>query len=283
MGITGRIGAAAVAVVLSLAAPAANAQAPRPWQLGLQDAHSPVQRDVVALNDFILYVIIGIVVFVALLLLWVIVRYNHRANPTPSRTTHNTLVEVAWTVLPVLILVAISIPSLKLVYFEDRTLSPDLTVKVTGHQWYWEYTYPDRGGIDFTSYMVPGDKLPANMKDFRQLAVDNPLVVPAGRNIRVLITSGDVLHGWFVPSLGVQRYAIPGRVIETWFNVDKPGDYYGECNQICGINHDAMSIDVHAVTPAQFEVWLKSAKDRYSALTPSRRYALLEDGSGVGR
>ncbi len=273
-----RLGAALAAFALS-AASGARAQAPAPWQMGLQAAHSPVQRDVVALNDFILYVIIGIVVFVALLLLWVIARYNHRANPVPSRTTHNTLVEVAWTVLPVLILVAISIPSLKLVYFEDRTLSPDLTVKVTGHQWYWEYTYPDRGGIDFTSYMVPGDKLPTGEKNLRQLAVDNPLVVPTGKNIRVLITSGDVLHAWFVPSFGVQRYAIPGRVIETWFNVDKPGDYYGECNQICGINHDSMAIDVHAVTPAQFEVWLKSAKDKYSALTLPRRYALLDSGS----
>ena len=267
-----------LAATLSLWAGAASAQAPRPWQLGLQDAHSPVQRDVVALNDFLLYVIIGIVVFVAMLLGWVIFRYNAKRNPVPSRTTHNTLVEVAWTVVPVLILVAISIPSLKLVYFEDHTLNPDLTIKVTGHQWYWEYTYPDRGGVDFTSYMVPGDKLPADMKNFRQLAVDNPLVIPAGKNVRVLITSADVLHAWFVPSFGVQRYAIPGRVVETWFNADKPGDYYGECNQICGINHDAMSIDVHVVTPAQFEVWLKSAKDKYSALHNGTRYALLDGG-----
>ena len=275
-GRTGRAVAASLATAALLAATGARAQAPLPWQMGLQAAHSPVQRDVVALNDFLLYVIIAIVVFVAGLLFWVVVRYNAKANPVPSRTTHNTLVEVVWTVAPVLILVAIAIPSLKLVYFEDHTLTPDMTVKVTGHQWYWEYTYPDRGGVDFTSYMVPGNKLPANMKDFRQLAVDNALVVPTGKNIRVLITSGDVLHAWFVPSLGVQRYAIPGRVVETWFNVDKPGDYYGECNQICGINHDAMSIDVHAVTPAQFEVWLKSAKDKYSALTTSQRFALLD-------
>ncbi len=265
------------AAFLALFATPAAAQSPRPWQLGLQAAHSPVQRDVVALNDFILYVIIGIVVFVAALLGWVIIRYNHKANPVPSRTTHNTLVEVAWTVIPVVILVAISIPSLKLVYFEDHTLSPDLTIKVTGHQWYWEYTYPDRGGIDFTSYMIPGDKLPANKKNFRQLAVDNALVVPAGKNVRVLITSGDVLHAWFVPSLGVQRYAIPGRVVETWFNIDKPGDYYGECNQICGINHDSMSIDVHAVTPAEFQVWLKSAKDKYSALGAPQHFAQLDE------
>ena len=236
-----------------------------------------------ALNDFILYVIIGIVVFVAGLLGWVCFRYSHKRNPVASRTTHNTLVEVAWTIVPVMILVAITIPSLKLVYFEDRTLTPDLTVKVTGHQWYWEYTYPDRGGIDFTSYMVPTNKLAPDQKNLRQLAVDNPLVVPAGANVRVLITSGDVLHAWFVPSLGVQRYAIPGRVVETWFKVDKPGDYYGECNQICGINHDSMSIEVHAVTPADFQVWLKSAKDKYSALTHAgRRYAQLGVGPNAG-
>ena len=276
ISLRGHVRLAVSAALATVAATAANAQAPLPWQMGLQAAHSPVQRDVIALNDFLLYVIIAIVVFVAGLLLWVVVRYNSKANPVPSRTTHNTLVEVVWTVAPVLILVAIAIPSLKLVYFEDHTLTPDMTVKVTGHQWYWEYTYPDRGGVDFTSYMVPGNKLPANMKDFRQLAVDNALVVPTGKNIRVLITSGDVLHAWFVPALGVQRYAIPGRVVETWFNVDKPGDYYGECNQICGINHDAMSIDVHAVTPAQFEVWLKSAKDKYSALTTPQRFALLD-------
>ena len=284
-GRTGPAVAASFALATLVTGTDARAQAPRPWQMGLQAAHSPVQRDVIALNDFLLYVIIAIVVFVAALLFWVAVRYNSKANPVASRTTHNTLVEVVWTVVPVLILVAIAIPSLKLVYFEDHTLTPDMTVKVTGHQWYWEYTYPDRGGVDFTSYMVPGNKLPANMKNFRQLAVDNAFVVPIGKNIRVLITSGDVLHAWFVPSLGVQRYAIPGRVVETWFNVDKPGDYYGECDQICGINHDAMSIDVHAVTPAQFQDWLKSAKDKYSVLTPKpdvSRFALL-DASDRGR
>ncbi len=267
----------------TVAASAARAQVPHPWQMGLQAAHSPVQRDIVALNDFILYVIIGIVVFVAGLIGWVAFRYNHKRNPVASRTTHNTLVEVAWTVVPVLILVAITIPSLKLVYFEDRTLTPDLTVKVTGHQWYWEYTYPDRGGIDFSSYMVPGNKLAPDQKNLRQLAVDNPLVVPVGENVRVLITSADVLHSWFMPSLGVQRYAIPGRVVETWFRVDKPGDYYGECNQICGINHDAMSIDVHAVTPAEFQVWLKSAKDKYSALDrAATRYAIALPPANAG-
>ncbi len=270
--------AASASLVMMLAARSAGAQAPYPWQMGLQAPHSPVQQDIVWLNTLLLYLIIGIVVFVAGLLGYVIIKFNAKAHPVPTRTTHNTLVEVAWTVVPVLILVTMAIPSLKLVYFEDKTITPALTIKVTGHQWYWEYTYPDRGGIDFTSYMVPGNKLPPSERSMRQLAVDNPLVVPAGQNIRVLMTSGDVLHAWFVPSFGVQRYAVPGRVIETWFNADKPGDYYGECNQICGTNHDAMAIHVHVVTEAAFENWLKTAKDKYSLLSTNRRYASTDAG-----
>ncbi len=273
-----------------LPAGAAEAQRPLPWQMGLQAAHSPVMRDVIWLNTFILWIIIAIVVFVAGLLAWVAFRYNARRNPVPSRTTHNTLVEVVWTVVPVAILIAIAIPSLKLVYFEDKTITPGLTIKVTGHQWYWEYAYPDRGGVDFTSYMIPGNKLPADQKDLRQLAVDNPLVVPAGVDVRVLLSSGDVLHSWFVPSLGVQRYAIPGRVIETWFKVDKPGFYYGECNQICGMNHDAMPIEIEAMSPADFATWVKSAKDKFSQnsvpdqdrfATLQNRFAMLQDRFAV--
>ena len=262
----------------------ARAQRPLPWQMGLQAPHSPVARDMVWLNTLILWLIIGIVVFVAGLLLYVVVRFNARANPVPSRTTHNTMVEVAWTTIPVLILIVMTVPSLRLVYFEDKTLTPGLTIKVTGHQWYWEYGYPDRGGVDFTSYMIPGDKLPPDQKDLRQLAVDNPLVVPAGVDVRVLLTSGDVLHSWFIPSLGVQRYAVPGRVIETWFKVDKPGLYFGECNQICGINHDAMSIEVKAVSPDAFTAWLKTAKDKFSANTSPRdpRFAMLDASGPAG-
>jgi len=158
--------------------------------------------------------------------------------------------------VPVLILVGIAIPSFRLVYYEDRTHSADLTVKVTGHQWYWEYTYPDQNNLDFDSYILPQDSLKPGQ--LRLLDVDNQLVVPAGKNIRILTTSGDVIHSWFIPSLGVQRYAIPGRTIETWFRADQPGTYYGECNQICGLNHSQMPIVVHAVTPAEFTAWVAS-------------------------
>jgi cytochrome c oxidase subunit 2 len=155
-----------------------------------------------------------------------------------------------------------AIPSFQLVYYEDRTPDADLTVKVTGHQWYWEYSYPDKGNIDFSSYIIPDDQLKPGQ--LRLLTVDNDLVVPAGKNIRVLETSGDVIHSFFVPSLGVQRYAIPGRTIETWFRADKPGIYLGECNQICGTNHSRMPIVVRAVTPQEFDAWLVEAKTKFA-------------------
>ena len=246
----------------------ALAQVPHPWQMGLQAPHSPVQAEAQALNTFVLYIIVAIAAFVAGLLLYVIVRFNHRANPVPSRTSHNTVIEILWTTVPVLILIVIAVPSFRLVYFQDRATAPDMTVKVTGHQWYWEYTYPDQDGLDFQSYMIPDKQLKPEQKALRRLAVDNPLVVPVGKSVRVLIASADVLHSFFIPSLGVQRYAIPGRTIETWFKVDQPGDYYGECNQICGINHSAMSIEVHAVSAADYAAWLKDAKNKFSALDP---------------
>ena len=173
------------------------------------------------------------------------------------------MLEIAWTVIPVLILVIIAIPSFRLVYYEDRTYDPDLTIKVTGHQWYWEYTYPDKGNLDFSSYIVPDDQLKPGQ--LRLLTVDNPLVVPVSKNIRILQTSGDVIHSFFIPSLGVQRYAIPGRTIETWMRVDKPGTYYGECNQICGTNHSRMPIMVRAVPEQEFETWLVQAKKQFAA------------------
>ena len=260
--------AAAIAGAVVLLPGLAAAQVPHAWQMGLQAPHSPVEAELQSLNTFVLYIIIGIVVFVAGLLLYVIVRFNHKVHPVPSRTSHNTIIEVLWTTVPVLILIAIAVPSFRLVYYQDRATAPDMTVKVTGHQWYWEYTYPEQGGLDFQSYMIPTKQLKPQQAGLRRLAVDNPLVVPVGKSVRVLVASADVLHSFFIPSLGVQRYAIPGRVIETWFKVDKPGDYYGECNQICGINHDAMAIEVHAVSPADYAAWLKEAKARFSLATP---------------
>ncbi len=254
-------------------------QAPHPWQIGMQAAHSPVERNVQSLNELLLWIIVLITVFVAGLLAYVCWRYSAKRHPVPGRTSHNTVLEIAWTVLPVLILVVIAIPSFRLIYFEDRTYSPDMTIKVTGHQWYWEYGYPDSGDLHFDSYMVPQEDLKPGM--IRQLSADNQLVLPVGKNIRILTTSGDVIHSFFIPSLGVQRYAIPGRTIETWVRVDEPGDYYGECNQICGTNHSVMPISIHAVTDADYKTWLDQAKTKFSdARRPGNtRLALATDQS----
>ncbi len=239
--------------------------APHDWQMVLQPAYSPVKADIIDLNHLVLVIIGVITAFVAVLLVWVIWRYNAKRNPIPTQTTHNTVIEITWTVLPVLILVLIAIPSFRLVYYEDRTYDPDMTIKVTGHQWYWEYTYPDQKNLDFSSYIVPDDKLqPGQM---RLLTADNPLVLPVGKNIRILATSGDVIHSFFIPSLGVQRYAIPGRTIETWVRVDKPGRYYGQCNQICGTNHSRMPIDVVAVPEQEFQAWVVQAQKQFAADT----------------
>lgn len=262
----------AALMVSALPGGAALAQAvgaPRPWEIGMQPAGGPLKAQQIALHDLVLVIITLITIFVTALLGWVMWRYNAKRNPVPSRTSHNTVLEVAWTVIPVLILVVIAIPSFRLVYYEDRTRDPELTIKVTAHQWYWEYTYPDNSNINFTSYVIPDDQLKPGQR--RLLEVDNQLVVPVGKNIRVLQTSTDVIHSWFIPSLGVQRYAIPGRTIETWFKVDKPGTFYGQCNQICGTNHSRMPIVVHAVPEQEFQAWLTEAKTKFSDAGPQNQ------------
>ena len=241
---------------------AARAQAPRPWEMSMQPAFSPVKQQIIDLHNLVLVIITVITIFVGALLGWVMYRYNAKRNPVPTQTTHNPVLEVAWTVIPVLI----AIPSFRLVYYEDRTFDPDMTIKVTGHQWYWEYTYPDKGNIDFSSYIVPDDQLKPGQ--LRLLTADHPLVVPVNKNIRILETSGDVIHSFFIPSLGVQRYAIPGRTIETWMRVEKPGTYYGECNQICGTNHSRMPIMVQAMSEQDFEAWLVQAKKEFANDAP---------------
>ncbi len=249
---------------LAGALPAA-AQVPRPWEIGMQPSHSPVETSIQNLHLLVNVLMIGVVVFVAALLLFVMWKFSVKRHPVASRISHNTLLEIAWTVLPVLILVVIAIPSFRLIYFEDRTRDADMTLKVTGHQWYWEFGYPDSGNMHFDSYMIANEDIRPDQGQIRRLSVDNPLVVPAGKNIRVLTTGADVIHSFFIPSLGVQRYAIPGHTIETWMKVDQPGDYYGECNQICGTNHSAMPIHVHAVTPTEYATWIEQAKTKFAS------------------
>ncbi len=249
--------------VLALAGPAL-ADFPRPWQMGMQTPASPVAERVEWLHDMVLLIITVICLFVGGLLAYVVWRFSAEKNPHPSQTSHNTVLEVLWTVVPVLILVVIAIPSFRLVYFQDRVpnASADLTLKVTGRQWYWDYSYPDADNLSFSSYMVPTADLKPGEK--RLLEVDNQVVLPVGKNVRILTTSADVIHSFFIPSLGVQRYAIPGRTIETWVRVDKPGTYYGQCNQICGTNHSYMPIVIRAVPEAEFTAWVAEAKKKFA-------------------
>jgi cytochrome c oxidase subunit 2 len=234
------------------------AQMPRPWEMGMQPAFSPMKRAIIDLHNLVLVLITIITVFVTVLLAWVCYRYNERRNPIPSQTSHHTGLEIAWTVVPVLILVVMAIPSFRLIYYLDRTPDPDMTVKVTGHQWYWEYTYPDNGNVDIESrYIHDEDLKPGQL---RLLEVDNQLTIPVGKKIRILTNSADVIHSFFIPSLGAQRYAIPGRTIEMWIMAEKPGVYYGECNQICGQDHSKMPIAVHAVSEPEFNAWIEQAK-----------------------
>jgi cytochrome c oxidase subunit II len=249
-----------VAVALIAVAAAAWAQAPQPWQLGMQAPATPVKERIHAFHNELLVIITLITIFVLGLLLYVMVRFSARRHPIPTRTSHNPLIEILWTVVPVLILVIIAIPSFKLMYYMDRIPNADMTVKVTGHQWYWSYEYPDQGGVNFNSNLIQDKDLKPDQK--RLLDVDNPLIVPVDTNVRVLVT-GDpegVIHSWFVPSFGVQEYAVPGRLNESWFRVEHEGTYYGECNQICGVNHAFMPIEVKAVSKADFQKWLGEAK-----------------------
>jgi len=241
----------------------ALADLPRNWQMGMQPAASPVQRDIHSLHHLVLVIITVITIFVGALLAYVIWRFSADKNPNPSQTSHNTVLEVAWTVIPVLILVVIAIPSFRLVYFQDRTQEADMTLKVTGHQWYWEYTYTDAEGLNFGSRPLDS-KNTRWQQGIRLLDVDEPLVLPVGKNIRILTTSADVIHSFFVPSLGVQRYAIPGRTIETWVRIDRPGTYHGQCNQICGEDHSNMPISVRALPEAEFTAWLAEAKKKFA-------------------
>ncbi len=258
---------AAIGLMASGSAWAQTVAAPRNWEWTFQPAHSPVQASIAGLHSLVIWLMTLVTVFVAALLCYCMWRFRASKNPVASRVSHHTALEVAWTTIPVLILIVIAIPSFRIVYFQDRTENADLTVKVVGHQWYWEYQYPDNGDVSFTSYMVPADEIKPEEGQIRNLSVDNRVVVPANKNIRLLVTSGDVIHSFFIPSLGVQRYAIPGRTIETWVKIDGPGVYYGQCNQICGTNHSAMPIAVEALNDADFAAWLITAKKKFASGT----------------
>lgn len=237
------------------------------WQIGMQPASSPVAERIHAMHDMLNVIIIAITLLVLGILAYVIFRFSAKRNPHPSKTAHNTLIEVIWTAVPVAILVVIAIPSIKLLYFEAQTTNYDMTLKVSGRQWYWNYTYPDNGNFAFDSVPVQdGDLKPGEP---RLLTVDNPVVVPVGATVQVLTTSDDVIHNWAVPSLGLKKDVTPGRVNETWFRADHEGTYYGQCSELCGVNHYFMPIEVHALPKADFDAWVEKAKEQFATNGPS--------------
>jgi cytochrome c oxidase subunit 2 len=254
--------AAALAILSSGSIAFAGLGQPSPWQLGLQQAGSPVMADIIWFHDFLLWIISAIAGLVLVLLLVVMIRFNARANPTPSRTTHNTLLEVLWTVIPVCVLVVIAVPSFRLLFFQLNTPPADVTVKVTGKQWYWSYSYPDNGKFEFDSLMLQDkDRKPDQP---RLLSVDNEMVVPVNKVIRVQVTGADVIHSFAVPSFGIKIDAIPGRLNETWFKATREGMYYGQCSELCGRDHAFMPIAVRVVSEQAFTAWVDQAKKKYA-------------------
>jgi cytochrome c oxidase subunit II len=248
---------------------AASAQQPSPWQIGLQNSASPVMDNIVWFHDFLLWIITAITVFVLALLVIVIVKFNARSNPVPTRTTHNTTLEVLWTLIPVIILVTIAIPSFKLLFYQQTIPPADLTVKATGKQWYWSYSYPDEK-FEFDSLMLQdADRAKINPPPPRLLAVDNALVVPVNKVVRVQVIGADVIHAFAVPSFGVKIDAVPGRLNETWFKATREGVYYGQCSELCGKDHAFMPIEVRVVSEQAYTTWRDEAKKKFASDTPS--------------
>ncbi len=266
VGLRSTIGLASAGIATALGSQAAIAAQPgiaEPWQMGLQEPVTNIARDVAVFHDWLLILITAISLFVLALLVAVVIKFNEKANPVPTRTTHNTMLEIAWTTVPVLILVVIAIPSFRILR-EQLIIPPhDVVVKATGHSWYWSYEYPsDQGGFRFESNMVPENELKPGQP--RLLAVDNDMVVPIGKVVRMQITAADVLHNFAVPSFGIRLDAVPGRLNETWFRADREGVYYGQCSELCGNGHPYMPITVRVVSEQQYAAWLAEAKQKFA-------------------
>jgi cytochrome c oxidase subunit 2 len=238
---------------------------PAPWEYKLQQAATPVMEEIIWFHNWLLVIITVITLFVLGLLVAVVVKFNARANPVPSRTTHNTLIEVAWTLIPVLILVGIAVPSFRLLFQELDVPKADLTIKATGKQWYWSYAYPDNGKFEFDS-LLAADKQP------RLLGVDNEVVVPVNKVVRVQVTGADVIHSFAVPAFGIKIDAIPGRLNETWFKATKTGMFYGQCSELCGRDHAFMPIAVRVVSDQEFAAWVETAKKKFAS-NPANSFA----------
>jgi cytochrome c oxidase subunit 2 len=256
------VAATVVALFAGAGAAFAGLGQPTPWELGLQDAATPVMADITSFHTFVLWIVTAITIFVLALLLICIFRFNARANPTPSRTTHNTPIEVMWTIVPVIILVLIAIPSFRLLFTELDVPTPDLTVKATGKQWYWSYAYPDNGNFEFDSLIVAEKDLKPG--DLRLLTVDNELVVPVNKVVHVLVTGADVIHSFAVPSFGIKIDAVPGRINDTWFKATMTGVFHGQCSELCGKDHSFMPITVRVVDDKDFTAWVAQAKQKFA-------------------
>src|SRR6187402_2146201 len=245
---------------------------PAPWEYKLQQAATPVMENITWFHNFLLWLITAITLFVLVLLVIVVMKFNSKANPVASKTTHNTLIEVAWTLIPVLILVAVAVPSFRLLFLQLDLPKADLTVKATGKQWYWSYSYPDNGKFEFDSLLVQ-DKKP------RLLGVDNEMVVPVNKVIRVQTTGADVIHAFAVPAFGIKIDSIPGRLNETWFKATKTGMFYGQCSELCGKDHAFMPIAVRVVSDQEFAAWVEGAKKKF-ATNPGNTFASTAGPSG---
>lgn len=242
----------------------ATAAEPKNWQLGFQEAATPTMEQIDGFHDFVTIIATIIAVFVMVLLLIVIYRFNEKSNPTPTTTTHHLPLEIAWTVIPIIILVVMAIPSFKLMYFADRVDNPDMTLKIIGRQWYWSYEYPDHGNFTFDANIVSEEDLAKDSSLKRNMDTDERIVLPVGKKIQLLMTASDVLHNWAVPAFGIKLDTVPGRLNETWVQINKPGVYYGFCSELCGVNHAYMPITVEAVSPEAFEQWVKQAQKKYA-------------------
>lgn len=250
----------------SLMSVAANAAQPHDWGIGLQESASTVMDDIHWFGNFTFWIIGVIVVFVAILLAIVMIKFNAKANPEPSKTSHNTMIEVVWTVVPILILLVLAVPSFRLLYKQMEIPSADVTVKVTGYQWYWGYEYPDNPDVSFDSVMLSEEEIKAKgTNEPRLLAVDNEMVVPVGKVVRLQITSADVIHAYAIPAFGVKMDAVPGRLNESWFTADREGMYYGQCSELCGKDHAFMPLAVRVVSQEKYDAWLAAAAEDVEA------------------
>jgi cytochrome c oxidase subunit 2 len=257
------VAAAFLAAIAALAAAPAWADGiPRPWQMGMQEPATLTMERLYDFHNLLLVIITVIATFVLALLLIVFVRFREGANPTPSKTSHNTTLEVVWTVVPVLILLAILVPSFRLMYFADRTAQPEMTIKAIGHQWYWSYEYPDNGNFTFDAMLVPDAEIVAGQ--YRLLETDTRIVLPVDTDIRLLTTADDVIHAWAMPAFGVKIDAVPGRLNETWMHITKEGLYFGQCSELCGTGHGYMPIAVEAVSKEAFAAWVAEAQTKFA-------------------